>query len=686
MTTALLAGPILRRVTPNRVCVWLAARRPLKLKLQILAAKSAEILGESKSDDAVIQSCQLGDNLFVYLLQARYTQNKPFPCDELLYYRIIELLATGEKSVWDLTSLAYGDLPHPSFFIPSRLQRLLHGSCRKPHGSINGELDALGYGDDLLQTTHADLNLRPALLLLTGNQIYADDVAIALLAMLRQQAQALLGEESLPVTAEWPKLQGRQAFLKAHKSGFSSENADNHLFSFGEYAAMYLYVFGNVQQWQLPDAWEFVSAAGVADPAAAEDAFNAQREALSNFHARLGKVRKLFANIPTYMLFDDHDVTGDWNITSDWYDRVRDSALGRRIVANALAAYWAFQGWGNDPDNFDKDLQLSIFCYLADRNGKSEIGARYDLHLWKYRGWSFSVPTDPPIIAIDSRTRRTATPDSYLPVLVDRYGLDWLRVEWAKLQSNQAAASTCWPIIIAPEPVFGFSILEKMQKVMHGCAEQLENDAYFKGIEILAGLKRFLTQKVIRFVAAEAWTSNRESFNSLIACLAQRMKITQCVFLSGNVNYSFSALGKHLHPAKKGENGYAFRAYQLTCAPLSNAAGEAQQRAIAKASRFSDGVTQHTSRWKTLFPQLPFEAPETLVHLLPSQATASRVSSRCHLGLLQLEQGQPQQHVLLHGGNDSVYRLPESFERLSPAARPPSRAPENTGNKPDTPA
>lgn len=670
MTTALLAGPILRRVTRNRVCVWLAARRPLKLKLQILSAKSAEILGESKSDDAAIQSCQLGENLFVYLLQARYAQDKQYPCGELLYYRIIELLETGEKSVWDLTSLAYGNLPHPSFFIPSRLQRLLHGSCRKPHGGISGQADALCYGDDLLHAAYADLNLRPALLLLTGNQIYADDVAIAMLAMLRQQAQALIGEEAMPLKAEWPKLYGRRAFLKAHDAGFSSEKAENHLFSFGEYAAMYLYVFGNAQQWQPVDDWKFILAEGVADPAAAEQAFNAQREALNNFHASLGKVRRLLANIPTYMLFDDHDITGDWNISSDWYDGVRDSALGRRIVANALAAYWAFQGWGNDPDNFDKELQLSIFQYLADRNDTAEIGARYDLHLWKHRGWSFSVPTDPPIIGIDTRSQRTATTDSYLPILVDRYGFDWLRVEWAKLQTGQSVTPDSWPLFIAATPVFGFSIMNKMQKAMHWCAEHLQNYAYFKDIAVLASLKGLLTRKILRFVAAETWISNRQSFNGLMACLAQRMEIHQCVFLSGGEHYALSAIGKHSHPPKKSENGYALECYQLTCSPLLNTPGEAQHAAAAKASRLSGGVSRHTAWWKTLFPQLPCKAPETLMHLLPPQETTCLVSQPCHLGLVQFEQGRPRRHVLLQGGNDAVYLLPDSFATLTETGAP----------------
>ncbi len=65
--------------------------------------------------------------------------------------------------------------------------------------------------------------------------------------------------------------------------------------------------------------------------------------------------------------------------------------LGCRIVSNALAAYWAFQAWGNDPDNFDKDLILSFTQHWNDDKDNSDIGEQYDLHTWKSRGWGFSA-------------------------------------------------------------------------------------------------------------------------------------------------------------------------------------------------------------------------------------------------------------------------------------------------------
>ena len=70
------------------------------------------------------------------------------------------------------------------------------------------------------------------------------------------------------------------------------------------------------------------------------------------FARTLPRVRRALANIATYMIFDDHDVTDDWNLHRRWHDHVHRRPLGRRMVQNALAAYAVFQGWGNEPDQF----------------------------------------------------------------------------------------------------------------------------------------------------------------------------------------------------------------------------------------------------------------------------------------------------------------------------------------------
>jgi hypothetical protein len=73
-------------------------------------------------------------------------------------------------------AVTLGDLPLPSFFLPARSAalNLLHGSCRLLHG--HGE-DALVAADELLAERARDLDRRPSALVLTGDQIYGDEVA-----------------------------------------------------------------------------------------------------------------------------------------------------------------------------------------------------------------------------------------------------------------------------------------------------------------------------------------------------------------------------------------------------------------------------------------------------------------------------------------------------------------------------
>jgi len=662
MTTSLLAGPILRRATPNRVCVWFATTEPTHLTLQVIS-KNGTVLGESTQNDY----CRLGQNLFVYLAQARCNDPEhPYPADTFLYYRLVD--ADTAKPL-DLSALTYDkSTPHPKFFIPAALRQLLHGSCRKPHGGGNSP-DALSYGDSLLESTHDDLANRPAVLLLTGDQIYADDVSISVLAMLKEKAAALIGRpELLPYDKDSKgqiihqdsqniPVHGRKSFLKAYKSGFTSEKSENHLLSFGEFAAMYIYVFGNAEDWRPTNTWaslapQFIT--GTKEAKKAEQAFTEQQAAVGNFQSTLPNVRRLLANIPTYMIFDDHDVTDDWNITNTWYDEVRSSPLGQRIVANALASYWAFQGWGNDADNFDKDLQLTISQYLLDTENSPEINERYDLHTWKHRGWGFSVPTNPPIIAIDSRTQRMPTLDSYLPVLLDRYARDWLRVEWAKLKTGQIISADTCPIFIATTPVQGFFALEGLQKIAYWLISYLEGYKYIKIFEEIISEQGYFTKKIIAFVDMEAWTSNKQSFLTLMDCLSQDMLIKQCVFLSGDVHYSFSAMGRYIDA--QGAN--TLHCYQLVSSSLKNSPADKQLRGIETASQFGNGSTKHANKLKELFPWLPIASWESWVHLLLPTNSKQRVHPECNLGLVKFESGKPAQHALLNS-EQIVYALPD---------------------------
>jgi hypothetical protein len=665
MINSILAGPILRRTTKNRVCVWLALESEQNLSLEILDIKNKTPIGRSRPEDLKSSHFQLGNNLYVYLLQAfPLDTNAQFNTETLFYYQLLD----DQSKPLDLKAagLTYGKHPHPIFHIPDSLHSVLHGSCRKPHGAKG--VDSITVGDSLLEEFHKDvkqrdIKQRPDLLLLTGDQIYADDVDASLLKTLREQAINLLGHsETLPsgnanqpiVTPDKILLGGRTDILKLHKSGFSSTAADNHLMSFGEFAAMYIYVFGNAKNWPTPSTWQEIKADHVAVENDKQTELETSIAAVVDFGKTLGKVRRLMANIPTYMIFDDHDVTDDWNITGHWYDTVRSSSLGRRIVSNALAAYWAFQGWGNDPDNFDTDMIASITRHLNQTGLDLAGDERYDLLTWKHRGWSFSIPTNPPIIAMDSRTQRQPDNAYYPPRLLDRYALDWLRVEWSKLKTSNNIDNNSCPIFIATTPVLGFSPIEDISQAALWAAGVIEDQPAVHALESLINQKGFLGEYLVNSIDAEAWTANLDGFTDYLDTLLHKMAIDKCLFLSGDVHYSFSATGFY-----KSNSGYSQGARQLACCQLTssslrNIPAAAQRKALETLQKLEDPKTSKSNWWRFYASRWQVE------HTLLSSDTNERIVETCNLGQVKFEQGTPVKHILWLDPNKSVeYVIPK---------------------------
>lgn len=50
--------------------------------------------------------------------------------------------------------------------------------------------------------------------------------------------------------------------------------------------------------------------------------------------------------LPTYMIFDDHEIINNWNISPTW--RAKALKHGReQLLVDRPVAYWVYQGWGN---------------------------------------------------------------------------------------------------------------------------------------------------------------------------------------------------------------------------------------------------------------------------------------------------------------------------------------------------
>jgi hypothetical protein len=58
-------------------------------------------------------------------------------------------------------------------------------------------------------------------------------------------------------------------------------------------------------------------------------------------------VRWLLATVPSLMIFDDHDVIDDWNISWEWVQDMRRTPWWEDRIVGAFMAYWIYQHLGN---------------------------------------------------------------------------------------------------------------------------------------------------------------------------------------------------------------------------------------------------------------------------------------------------------------------------------------------------
>jgi hypothetical protein len=107
------------------------------------------------------------------------------------------------------------------------------------------------------------------------------------------------------------------------------------------------------------------------------------------------------APVPVYMIFDDHDVTDGWNLSRGREEAAYANPFSRRIIGNALIAYWLFQAWGNAPEMFDEHFVRAVRDCFDKREGESQ-DTLID-RLLEFDHWHYRLPTTPKLVVMDTR-------------------------------------------------------------------------------------------------------------------------------------------------------------------------------------------------------------------------------------------------------------------------------------------
>jgi hypothetical protein len=516
----ILVGPILRRISTTRLVLWIIATRPLNMTLVLRPGQSdAESIGLAHRQQCIA----IGRRAFIYLIDIELAT--PLPCDERIEYDLQIETAQGdwrslpEWAPW----LCYDGAAYPAFVIASRHHRLMHGSCRKPHHDSD---DGLVRADSWLAEQQSAPTEWPAWLLMTGDQVYADDVAgpmlravhalIERLGLVDERLEGATVDDSQALYHSPDSYYRRAALLPdvtsnaalrerffggVKKPVFTSANAHNHLMTLAEMLAMYCLVWS-------PVPWQVMAPTPPALDDKDAELYRQEQTVIDAFVAGLPQCARLMAHLPSLMIFDDHDVTDDWNLTADWERAAYGHPFSKRIIGNALVAYLLCQAWGNDPDKLNPlvhhastllgDGRQPLAC--AEQDGLIE-------RLLRFQGWEFQIPGTPTLIVLDTRTRRWRSERS--PNRPSGL-MDWE----ALMEMQQALMGAKSAVIISPAPMFGVKLIEGIQKLFTVVGKPLVVDA-------------------------ENWMAHRGAANTLLQIWRHSKTPGNYVILSGDVHYSF---------------------------------------------------------------------------------------------------------------------------------------------------
>lgn len=515
----ILAGPIVRRSNAKQVCFWLITSKAYKFSIRLFNKPLQTIWFDAQLSHQQLFQIQVGTHAFVNLITL--DPNAEISCGSRVSYDITFHDKDGSESnlCEMLPSLLYSGQSYPSFVIRKQIGQMLHGSCRKPHHKSD---DGLVIVDQQIELGLAGKIVPPDLLMMSGDQVYIDDVAGPTLVAIEQTIDILgLFHEDLEGATignskelfehphcfyQRPELLPddpnaantyNQFFAGKRKPIFTSVNANNHLISLAEVMAMYILTWS-------PEMWRKVHISDKAIPKPYKQKFAEEQTIIENFILGLEKVRRALAHVRVYMIFDDHDVTDDWNLTRGWEDAVYGNLFSKRIVGNALVGYWLCQGWGNDPAKLQPLFESCNEFFTENGIQQHDVLIQ---HLLDWEHWYYCLETLPKLVVLDTRTQRWRSESS----LSKPSGLmDWEAL--CELQQQLIGQEAV--IMVSAAPVFGVKLIETIQRIFTFFGKALTVDA-------------------------ENWMAHKGTASVMLNIFRNRKTPPNFVILSGDVHYSF---------------------------------------------------------------------------------------------------------------------------------------------------
>ena len=279
-------------------------------------------------------------------------------------------------------------------------------------------------------------------------------------------------------------------------------------------------------------------------------------------------IRWLLATVPSTMIFDDHDVHDDWNISAAWVRDMRATDWWQERITGAFMSYWLYQHIGNlaPPElatepmfgeisaSGEGSARLREFAHAIDREPAS---SRFAFH----RDFGRSR-----LVVIDSRAARVLTEGRR--DMVDDEEWQWI-AEHARGAFDHLIIASTLPVFMTP----GVDGLEAWNEAV--CA------GAWGGLAARAG------EKLRRALDLEHWPAFQRSYRTMVELLHELAEGPDAPgtisFIGGDVHTAYIA------EVELGERQVS-RVFQIVCSPFRNPLAGRERRVIRLFSTRAAGV------------------------------------------------------------------------------------------------
>jgi len=276
-------------------------------------------------------------------------------------------------------------------------------------------------------------------------------------------------------------------------------------------------------------------------------------------------IRWLLATVQSVMIFDDHDVIDDWNISWQWLRDARSHPWWDARITGAFMSYWIYQHIGNltAEELADEPMYQAAVTKDGDVGSELEAFARRADHEYASTRWaSLRDFGRTRVLVVDSRAARVLEEDRREMVDDDEWA--WI-VDRSRADVDHLLIASTLPVFMSP----GVHHLEAWSEAV--CDGVWGRPAAWAG------------ERIRRALDLEHWPAFHRSFVRMIDLLrdvatgsgGERRPPASVSVIGGDVHNAYVAevsLGRR-DPARS-------RVHQIVCSPFRNPLSPSQRRMV----------------------------------------------------------------------------------------------------------